>query len=271
MKVQKEEKTERHEFSIYISAIIAVVLLLLDGLLGMQGLRNIISFVFQPVAYQANNAGYIVGEYLETFSQLGKFRNEYNNLKIQMYDMESKFANYMVLVNENEALREQVGLGNTDSVYIMAGVLRDDAITTMLIDKGSKDGIQVGDSVLRGSTFLGIVSKVDAKGSVVRLPTDPSSKLEVVVLKSGANASTNILSKGIASGSAEGILVENISMNSQVENGDVVYVNDAKVGGFWALGYIVGLSQNPANTYKTAYISPVLDYDILMDVFVKTD
>lgn len=271
MKVQKEEKIEKHEFAIYISAIVAVVFLLLDGLLGMQGVRNIISFVSQPAAFQANNAGYVVGEYLETFSQLGKFRNEYNSLKVQMYDMESKFANYMILVNENEALKEQVGLVNTDSVYIMAGVLRDDAITTMLIDKGGDDGVQVGNPVLRGSTFLGIVSEVDSKGSMVRLPTDPSSKLEVVVLKSGDNASTKILSKGIASGSAEGILVENIAMNSQVENGDIVYVNDAKVGGFWALGYIVGLSQNPANTYKTAYISPVLDYDTLMNVFVKTD
>jgi len=271
MKVQKEEKIEKHEFAIYISAIVAVVFLLLDGLLGMQGVRNIISFVSQPAAFQANSAGYMVGEYLETFSQLGKFRNEYNNLKVQMYDMESKFANYMVLVNENEALKEQVALGKTDSVYVMAGVPRDDELTTILIDKGSNDGIQVGDPVLRGSTFLGIVSEVDAKGSMVRLPTDPSSKLEVVVLKSGENATTNILSKGVVTGSAEGILVENIAMNSQVENGDVVYVNDAKVGGFWALGYIVGLSQNPANTYKTAYVSPVLDYDTLMNVFVKID
>jgi cell shape-determining protein MreC len=208
---------------------------------------------------------------LETFAQLGKFRNEYNNLQVQIYDMESKYSNYMVLVNENEALKKQIALGKTNSTYVMASVLRDDEISTMLIDKGGDSSIQVGDTVSVGSTFVGIVSKADAKGATVRLPMDPSSRFEVVVLKAGENANTSILSKGVVSGSTEGILIENITMNSDVANGDVVYINDAKVGGFLALGYVVGLSSNPASTYKTAYVSSVLDYDTLMNVFVKID
>ena len=131
--------------------------------------------------------------------------------------------------------------------------------------------MQVGDVVTIGSTFVGLVSQSDEEGSLVRLPVDPDSHFEVVVLKSGPNTSTNILSKGVVRGSTEGILIENIAMNSQVANGDVVYVNDSKVGGFLALGYIVGISNNPASTYKTAYVSPVLDYDTLMNVFVKTN
>jgi hypothetical protein len=53
-------------------------------------------------------------------------------------------------------------------------------------------------------------------------------------------------------------------MNSDVANGDVVYINECE--GWWisTLGYVVGLSSNPASTYKTAYVSSVLDYDTLM-------
>ena len=269
MKINTEERKQRAEIAVYISAFFAVVLLLLDGIWGLNGLRNVMSYVTQPMSYSANIGGSAVRSYLETFSQLGKFRREYDDLKTKVYDMESKYAEYMVLVNENESLRQQLLLDEESSKYTMATVLRDDAVGTMLIDKGEKDGVQVGDIVTVGNTFIGLISQADVMGSLVRLPIDPESHFEVVVLKSGPNTSTNILSKGVVSGSAEGILIENISMSSDVLNGDVVYINDAKVGGFLALGYIVGISNNPASTYKTAYVSPVLDYDTLMNVFVK--
>lgn len=270
MKINTEERKQKPEIAVYVCAFLAVLFLLLDGVWGLDGLRNVVAFVTQPMAYSANNGGSAARSYLETFSQLGKFRREYNDLKTQMYDMESKYAEYMVLVNENESLRKQLAL-DSSSRYLMAGVLRDDSVGTMLIDKGSDNGVQEGDVVTIGNTFIGIVSHSDAKGGMVRLPVDPDSHFEVVVLKYGPNTSTHILSKGVISGSAEGILIENIAMNSDVADGDVVYINDTKVGGFLALGYIVGLSNNPASTYKTAYVSPVLDYDTLMNVFVKLD
>lgn len=270
MKINTEERKQKPEIAVYVCAFLAVLFLLLDGIWGLDGFRNAIAFVTQPMAYSANNGGGAVRSYLETFSQLGKFRREYNDLKTQMYGMESKYAEYMTLVNENESLKKQLALGSS-SQYIMANVLRDDSVGTMLIDKGSDDGVQEGDVVTIGNTFIGVVSHTDAKGSLVLLPIDPDSHFEVVVLKYGPNTSTHILSKGVVSGSAEGILIENIAMNSEVADGDVVYINDTKVGGFLALGYIVGLSNNPASTYKTAYVSPVLDYDTLMNVFVKLD
>lgn len=271
MKINTEEKKQGSEIAVYISALLAVLLLLSDGIWGFSTIRNVIAFVIQPAVYSANNAGGAVKSYLETFSQLGRFRKEYDELKARVYNMESKYAEYMIIVNENDSLRKQVAIGDATSKYVMAGVLRDDAIGTMLIDKGNKDGIQEGDVVSVGNTFVGLVSKTDTQGSLVNLPVNSNSHFEVVILKSGFNTSTNILSKGVVSGSEEGILAENISMNSDVQNGDVVYINDSKVGGFLALGYIVGLSSNPASTYKTAYVSPVLDYDTLMNVFVKTN
>lgn len=270
MKINTEERKQKPEIAVYVCAFIAVLFLLLDGFWGLEGFRNTIAFVTQPMAYSANNVGNGVRSYFETFAQLGKFRREYNDLKTQMYDMESKYVGYMALVNENESLKKQLALDSSFQ-YIMASVSRDDFVGTMLIDKGSDDAVQEGDIVTIGSTFIGVVSHTDPKGSLVRLPVDPDSHFEVVVLKYGPNTSTHILSKGVVSGSAEGIMIENIAMNSEVTDGDVVYINDTKVGGFLALGYIVGLSNNPASTYKTAFVSPVLDYDTLMNVFVKLD
>lgn len=266
-------KAENSNIVVYISLLLAIVFLLIDGLSGLKGLRNAISYVFEPISLQANNAGSSVQEYFQTFVNLGDFRKEFNNLKVKSYENEAQYSNYLILKNENEALKKQIALGNKDAKYVLSNVLRDDNVDLLYIDQGSEAGILQGDVASLGNVFVGIVSNTDLKGSTVRLPSDGNSHLEVVILKAGQPDSTkvNILSSGVTSGSAEGIKIENISMNSEVTNGDVIYINDSKVGGFFALGYVVGLSSNPASTYKTAFVSPILDYDNLMQVFVRVD
>lgn len=269
MKQDNEKYLGSDNLILFISLILSVAFLLVDGFTGLNLLRNSVSFAMEPIANQANNAGVEVKNYLETFVQLSKFQEDYNNLKVEMYDKEAKYSNYLVLQNENTALKAQIALGNKVNKYTMANVLRTDNVNSLLIDQGSNSGIEEGDVVTYGNTFIGIVSKTDAKGSTVRLPIDESSHFEVVILK--PDTTQGILSSGVASGSAEGIKIENITMNSSVANGDVVFINDSKVGGFLTLGYVVGLSDSQSTTYKTAYVSPVLDYSSLMQVFVKID
>jgi hypothetical protein len=123
--------------------------------------------------------------------------------------------------------------------------------------------------------FVGLVVKSDEEGSLVRLPTSKSSNLEVVVVTGGIEEarvaqSVDILTRGVANGSPDGIRVENMSMEADLKNGDVVVVNDSKVGEYLVLGYLVGLSENPAATSRSGYISTIVDYDKLVTVFVRT-
>lgn len=269
MKQDNEKYLGSDNIILFISLFISIIFLLIDGFLGLNPLRNSISFVIEPVTNQANNAGVGVRNYLETFVQLSKFQEDYNKLKVEMYDKEAQYSGYLVLQNENTALKTQIALGNKANKYTMANVLRTDNVNSLLIDQGSNSGIKEGDVVTYGNTFIGIVSKADAKGSTVRLPIDGDSHFEVVILK--PDTTQGILSTGVVSGSVDGIKIENITMNSSVANGDVVFINDSKVGGFLTLGYVVGLSDSQSTTYKTAYVSPVLDYSSLMQVFVKID
>lgn len=272
MKKDTAKHIENNNIMIYISLLFAVIILLLDGFGGgLKVIRDGISFVFEPASFQANSAGAQVSGYFQTFVKLDEFRREYNNLKVEVCEKESQYSDYLIIKNENEALKKQIALGNKNVKYVLANVLRDDNVNALLLDQGSESGIKQGDVVTAGNVFVGIVSGVDLKGSIVRLPVDESSHLEVVILKAGQENSAKILSDGVVSGTPEGIKIENISMNSEVTDGDVVYINDAKVGGFLSLGYVVALSSNPASTYKIAFVSPILDYDKLMTVFVRTE
>ena len=122
-----------------------------------------------------------------------------------------------------------------------------------------------------------MVDYVDANGALVKLPISNSSYLQVVILKTkegqdfGEYLKSKVLSKGVLNGTSKGIVIENISVNSSVEDGDIVFINDSKVSDFLVLGYVVGVTNNPASTSRTCFVSPIIDYDQLTKVFIKTN
>ena len=256
--------------------ILGIGFFLLDSLGAVNFIRTGFSFAMDPVAYQGNVTGGSVREYLETFVRLNEFREEFNELSLKVYEQEVESSFYAILKEENESLKKQISLAEFDQNYTMAkvfGGLENDFIR---INKGERENIVVGDVVLLGNLYVGIVIRVDSEGSLVRLPTNKASNLEVVIVRGEIEnlrmgEDIGILTKGVVKGSADGIRVENMSMSASLQNGDVVVVNDPRVGQYLVLGYLVGLSENPAATSRSGYVSPILDYDRLITVFVRTD
>ena len=256
--------------------LLGIGFFLLDSLGAVNFVRTGISFAMDPVAYQGNVAGGVVKEYLETFVRLNEFRDEYNELSIKVYEQEVESSFYAVLKEENESLRKQVALAELEQNYVMAKVLGGLENDFLRINKGEREGVVVGDVVLLGNLYIGIIIRVDSQGSLVRLPTNRASNLEVVIVRGKIenlrmDEDIGILTKGVVKGSADGIRVENMSMSASLQNGDIVVVNDSRVGQYLVLGYLVGLSENPAATSRSSYVSPIFDYDKLITVFVRTD
>ena len=124
--------------------------------------------------------------------------------------------------------------------------------------------------------YVGQISSVDLNGSVVRLMTSKNSTLEVIITRKGVeNAAIadpiEALSRAVVTGSPDGIKIENISTTADIKDGDIVVINDSRIGEYLVLGYIVGLTNNPADTSRSGYVSAIIDYDNLMTVFVKTE
>jgi cell shape-determining protein MreC len=275
--MKKKSKDLPKEYTILLVGIIfSVLFLLLDMLGSLTFLRRGISYVMDPIDYNANFLGSGAREYLETFAYLKEFRDEYNQMSIDIYEQEVKTAFYAILQEENEALRKQISLREHEEKYVMAKVLSNADIDVLRINKGEKEGVAVGDVVHLGNMFVGIVVNVDSKGASVRTPLSRGSSLEVIVVSGDieeirSNESTNILSKGVVKGSSEGVLIENMSMSAKLENGNVVVVNDSRVGEYLVLGYLQDISENPAATSRSGFVLPVVDYEELITVFVKIE
>jgi rod shape-determining protein MreC len=270
------KKISTEYIALLIGIFLAIGFFLLDSLGAVSFVRFGISFVMDPIAYQGSVAGSGAKEYFETFVKLNEFRDDYNELSTQVYEQEAECSFYAILKEENESLRKQITLGDLDQNYVMAKVLGGVENNFLRVNQGQREGVAVGDVVVLGNMYVGIVVRVDSEGSLVRLPTNKASNLEIVVVKEQIKQeqlteNPAILTKGVVKGSVDGLRVENMSMNAPLQNGDIVVVNDVRVGQYLVIGYLVGLSENPAATSRSGYVLPILDYEKLITVFIRTD
>ncbi|NLB11773.1 hypothetical protein GX830_00125 [Candidatus Dojkabacteria bacterium] len=277
MKGRKQQRKFSSDYLILlITFVLSILFLLLDTIGSLAFLRRGISFVADPIDYNANSLGTEVKDFLGIFVDLKNFKDEYNQMSIDIYEKDVENSFYTILREENDALKKQITLGDQKQEYVMAKVLGDEKSEFLRINKGEKDGIVAGDVVLLGNMYVGNVVVVDSKGSLVRTPFNRATSLEVVVVSGSiervrTKESVDILSKGVIKGSSGGIIIENMSMNSNLTNDDIVVVNDSRVGEYLVLGRLQDISENPAATSRSGYVEPIIDYEKLITVFVRVD
>ena len=277
MKGRKQQRKFSSDYLILlITFVLSILFLLLDTIGSLAFLRRGISFVADPIDYNANSLGTEVKDFLGIFVDLKNFKDEYNQMSIDIYEKDVENSFYTILREENDALKKQITLGDQKQEYVMAKVLGDEKSEFLRINKGEKDGIVAGDVVLLGNMYVGNVVVVDSKGSLVRTPFNRATSLEVVVVSGSiervrTKESVDILSKGVIKGSSGGIIIENMSMSSNLTNDDIVVVNDSRVGEYLVLGRLQDISENPAATSRSGYVEPIIDYEKLITVFVRVD
>ena len=259
---------------ISVSILVGVIFVLLDSIGLVTSLRNGISYVFEPVSYNGVEVGTGIRRYFQNFVKMSEFMEDYNNLKMDMYEKDINNSYYLLLKEENDSLRKQLNLSDVSKKYIACKVLGKNDSEYIKINAGSDDGVKQDNVVSIGNVYVGQVIKSDKTGSLVKLPLSKGSNFEAIITQRGVedaviSSEVPILSKAVVIGTGNGIKVENMSTDANVKEGDVVVINDEKIGSYLVLGYLVGLSDNPANTSKTGYVNPLIDYDNLITVFVE--
>lgn len=263
------DKNSKNWLSIPIIFVISMIIILFSSLGWLDTVTRGIGYVCDPIYTTSSSVANDIKEFFGTLTRISEFREEFNNMKLQIAEYEIQNLEYEQLKKENTDLKEQLELGNKKDIYVEATVLDHIETDSMIINVGLNDGILDGDVVVLGDSFIGIVIDVGQYTSKVRLPISKSSFLESYITSTAENSSQRILSKAVVSGSSDGIKIENIGMNSGVQNGDTVIVNDSKVGENLILGKLVGLSEDPATTTRSGYVSPIVDYYDLVNVFVR--
>ncbi|MFN2118710.1 MAG: rod shape-determining protein MreC [Candidatus Promineifilaceae bacterium] len=204
------------------------------------------------------------------------------DLQTAREEIETLSARVDALERENEELREIEGeyqllvdLFNRarqapDYQRLTASVIGQDpnpAVRSIIIDKGSADGIRVGMPVESARGLVGQVYRTTPKSSQIVLITDSSSAIPA---RLGTSRATGILRGGGLGGV---LTIEWIDLKYDIEIGESVLTSG--LGGRFpqdlVVGRVIEVDRREAELFQQAVVQAAADLDSLEIVFVITD
>ena len=141
------------------------------------------------------------------------------------------------------------------------------AVRSIIIDKGSDDGLQVGMPVESSRGLIGRIFRTTQNSAQVVLITDNASAIPV---RLGTSRATGSLRGRGATGD---LYVEWIDLKFQIEIGEVVLTSG--LGGDFpqdtVIGRVVQIDRNESDLFQQAIVQPATDFETMEIVFVITD
>lgn len=185
-------------------------------------------------------------------------------LQAEIVDLQQQLIEFEILSALLEFARS-----HPEHQYLGASVIGRDPspfLNYILINRGSDDGLRRGMPVVTHNGLAGRIIQVTPSGARVQLITDPTTKINVKIQPSGADA--------ILSGSITGdISLQQIPQDTEVNPGNLILTSG--LGGNFPANIIIGQvtsvrSQENA-LFQSASVQPVTDYENLDIVLVITN
>ena len=190
------KKSNKQQFSLLVLILFSIVLIFLSNL-NFVGIKYIKLGVNEATYRLSAIASYPEKKINESFLFLSEYLNVYEDnqsLKNKVDELNSEKLNYIFLENENKKLKEIIGENTGLSEGILSRVLIDKDgkyLKSIVLNKGSKDGIKIGMVVLEKSYLVGQVIEVNYTTSRAILISDLNSNIPVVVEPGGFQSILN--------------------------------------------------------------------------------
>lgn len=260
-----------------VCIVLCISLIIISFRFGEQlaPVRNAVGTVITPMQRGINTVGTYITEKLDHFKRIGDLEKVNTQLKDQV-DLLS-YQNRMLLQDKYE-LDELRKLYDLDQKYadypkVAARVISKDSnnwYNVFTIDKGERDGMKKNMNVLAGNGLAGIITEVHYNYSIVRALIDDNSNVSGMFIKT----SDTCFVQGDLKLMDEGkIRVELISKDAQVSDGDEIvtsHISPNFLEGI-TIGYVSDIKLDPSNMTKTAFLTPVVDFERLEEVLIITE
>ncbi|MCB8915655.1 MAG: rod shape-determining protein MreC [Thermoleophilales bacterium] len=174
--------------------VLAFVLLTFTFGSGSGGVGGAVGTIFDPITNAASRALKPARDLVNWFDETMDARGERDRLQKELEQARGEAVAGQVALEDNRQLRKLVDLkenGKIPDAYdpVTVNVVgRSPTVwyTTVSVNAGSSDGVEVNDPVISGDGLVGRISSVSGSGSVVSLISDSSSAVSAMVLPGGA-------------------------------------------------------------------------------------
>ena len=254
------EGTPTARLMMYI--LLAIVLMFMD----QHGhyvprIRSVLELAFEPVFH-------VVGWPAQAIDSLGAHTraredlvSENQQLKQQLLLTAASVQTQAALVQENQRLRNLLEATRGRAYqFKFAEIMQvdlDPFSHKILIDRGAREGVVVGQSVIDGLGIVGQVEAVHRHYSSVRLISDPDHALPVQINRTG------LRTVAFGSGGTSHLLMPNVPLQADVSPGDKIVTSglgDRFPPGF-PVGEVVRVQRDSGDTFAVVYVRPFAALD----------
>lgn len=255
-------------------AFVCLFLLVLSVIFGerFSVLRTVTSAIVTPMQTGINELGTKLYNNVVDSKEKAQLEKENESLKKQLEEAQATIKSYEHDSYELKRVQELLELKDAYPEYKMVGarVIATDSTNwfyTFIINKGTKDGVEVGCNVLAGNGLAGIVTEVGNDYAKVRGIIDENSHISACV--SGTDTLCTV--SGDLTLINEGyIKVGYINKQDKIEEGAQLvtsHVSDKFLPGI-LIGYISDVKADANNLTQSAKCIPVVDFRNLQEVMV---
>ena len=242
--------------------LLAIVLMLMD----QRGhyvprIRSAMELAFEPVFH-------VVGWPSKALESLDRhtrtrreLRDENRQLLQQLLKIGGSVQTQAALQQENQRLRDLLeatrGRAYTFQFAEMQRVDLDPFSHKVWIDRGTGDGVLIGQAVIDGLGIVGQVEDIHLHFSTVRLISDPDHALPVQINRTG------LRTVAYGSGETSYLLMPNVPLQADVSPGDMIVTSG--LGDRFPPGFPVGeverVDRDSGQTFATVYMRPFAALD----------
>ena len=209
-----------------------------------------------------------IQDFIQSPSDVNRLRQDNARLEAEVARLQAQVIDLQQQAREVQMLSTLLGFvrANPENEYVSAAVIGVDTspfLRYVIINRGSDDGLRRGMPVVTHQGLVGRIASVLPNAARVQLITDSSSRINVQLQKSGAEASLY--------GSLTGdISLQSIPQDAEVNVGDVIITSG--LGGDYPsdliVGQVSGVRRRPSELFQTASVQPVVDFAALKVVLV---
>lgn len=239
-------------------AILSVGLIVADSQFGhLDRLRSWLGTGIGPVVWLGNIPSYVAHWSDDIFTGRDELKEQNETLNARLLVLERRAQKYADLARDNSELRSALNSASRidDSVRVadIIGVTPDPFSHEVIVDKGSRDTVSIGQAVLDSEGLMGQVVQVNEFTSRVLLISDSSHAVPVYVHRNGIRA--NLL----GTGDYDSLELVHVPETSDIRVGDLLL--SSGLGGVFPKGYPVArvseVTHDPGEPFSNVRAEPM--------------
>ncbi len=235
----------------------------------LRTLRSTLSVVMYPLEYLAGLPFKIYDWSAESFSERNKLLSNNASLRAEQIRLELQLQKLATLEQENERLRNLLSSAKyfKEERLLIAELLSvdlDPYRQRIVINKGTRDGVFVGQPLLGAKGIIGQIDKAGPFNSVAILISDPNHALLGVVARSGQRSLI------VGTGNIQSLELLHLTSTADIKIGDLVITSglDERYPSDYPVAEITSIQQVSGEPFVKVEAKPLVELNTIREVLL---